>query len=273
MKTIQTASEKKEALIKARDEWDTRNAEQRARHERQYTEFRNKQNEIFGNIEKQVRAALNAITLNLEVTVDTGFRMRGGVQVHVKSNDDRVHAEDKALSWSWDVSRDEDASISKSSSSWSGLQATNLEQVESLRQTVNALEILNTLDWSAILNVQLPEYSEYVTEKSSIGERPNFEVDIRAAEITELIGRNTLIKGNSSNGKGYYKAWYLIIDETPKQFKVAELTEYSIQESYLTARGQTLTQIVEIAKMYAGNISKVKFTNDIIDRKMETISF
>jgi hypothetical protein len=269
-----TTISKKETLINTRNEWDAKNAEQKAKYEAQYENFRNVQNEVFETVKNQVLASLAGVNLNLEVTVDSGYSLRkNSVEVRVKSNDNRVHAEDKALSWSWDVSLGEDGAVSKKSSSWSGLQATTAEQVESLRQTVNALEILNALDWSSILNVELPDWSEYITEKSSIGQRPNFEADIRAAEVAELIGTSTLIKGAPNGGRRRGAAWYLIVSESPKQFKVAELSNYSVQEQYLAERGQTLAQAVEQAKKWTTAITKEKFLNDILDRSMETMTF
>lgn len=265
---------RKETLIKARDEWDAANVEQNAKYEAQYAEFRKAQKEIFDGIKNQVLTALKTVNLNLGVEVDTAFNMRqNDIRVCVGSNNNRVHAENKALSWSWEVSLKDDGSVDKKSSSWSGLQATTEEQIESLYQTADALYILNGLDWLDIFNVTLPDWKDYITEKSSIGERPKFEADIRAAEIAELIGTNTLIKGSPSGGKSRATAWYLVISETPKQFKVAELANYSVQENYLQERKQTLAQAVEQSKKWANNITKEKFMNDVIDVTIETMKF
>ena len=122
---------RKETLIQARNEWDARSIEQKAKHDAQYAEFRNAQNQIFDGIKNQILAALNGIQLNLKVVVDTGYSLNeNSVRVYVKSNDDREHATDKALSWTWEVSLDKDSTINKKSSSWSGLQATTTEQIE-----------------------------------------------------------------------------------------------------------------------------------------------
>ena len=221
MTTTNITTGLKDEIIKARDEWDTRNAEQHAKYEAQYAVFTKKQNEIFGDIECKVLAALNEVELPLVVEADTGFSMRrNNVQVRVKSNENNVHGEDKALSWTWEVSLGEGTTVEKKTSSWSGLQATTSEQLESLRQTVKALEILNEINWRDMLEVTLPDWKEHVTERSSIGERPKFEAEIRAAEIAGLIGTNTLIKGVSTGRDSRGTSWYLIISESPKQYKV-----------------------------------------------------
>ena len=270
------AASRKEDLIRQRDEWDARNAEQKARHEAQYAEFRSKRNEIYNGVKEQVLAALSGVSLNLEIDVDAGLSMKPrGVEVCVRSNENNIHAENKALSWTWKVSLGESNSVKKESSSWSGLQATTAEQMESLRQTVKALEILNEIDWAALLAVTLPDWSEYLTEDSSIGTRPNFEADIRAAELAELIGTNTLVKGLPIDRYryGHSEAWYLIVSETPKQFKVVELAGYSIKEEYLTQRGQTLAEAVEQAKNWTTAISKEKFLNDVLKKEIEMLAF
>jgi hypothetical protein len=186
----------------------------------------------------------------------------------VDSNERRVHAEDKALSWTWEVSLGEDGTAAKKTNSWSGLQATTEAQLESLRQTVKALEALNALDWAALLDAELPDYGDYVTEKDSIGKRPDFESDIRAAELAELIGKNTLVRRRNSRGN----PWYLIVGETPKQFKVAEIEAYTISEQYLAASGKTLAETVEDAKDYTTGVSKEKLLSNL-GKDIETMTF
>jgi len=265
---------KREILIQTRNEWDARNAEQNRKYEAQYAEFNRVQSEIFDNIKVQISDALSRVNLNLEINVDTNFGKN--VRVYVKSNDNRIHAEDKALSWTYEVSLNENGTADKKTSSWSGLQATTDEQIESLYQTADALYLLNNMDWTALLTVTLPKWSDYITEKSSIGQRPDFEADIRAAEIAALIGANKLIKGSTPSGKGrrgHSTVWFLIVSETPKQFKIVEIANYSIQEQYLQERGQTLAEVVEQAKNWTSSITKEKFLNDILDREIETLEF
>ena len=269
-----TTLTKRETLINARNEWDTRNAEQKAKHNAQYAEFNRKQGEVFADIECKVLFALDGIDLPLIVEVNSGLSIRrNNVVVRIKSNENRVHAEDKALSWTWDVSLNESDEPQKNSSSWSGLQATTAQQIDSLKATVQALEILNNIDWSDMLNVTLPDYKDYVTEPSSIGQRPKFEADIRTAEIAELIGENKIIKGSPTGGRGRGTAWYLIVSESAKQFKVAEIPDYSVQEKYLQERGITLAKVVGKAKDYTIGITKEKFINDILGKMIETMEF
>ena len=265
MKTNTTASERKNALIEARTEWDARNAEQKAKYEAQYAVFRAKTREVLEAIEQQVAASIGKTELNLEVKAESGYR--GTLRVRISNEHDRNEA--NALRWNLDASLDENGALKLETNSWSGLSVTTTEQARSLTETASALEILIGLDWAKMLNVELPEWEDYVTEKSSIGTRPNFEADIRAAEVAELIGTNTLIKGKQANG---YSAWFLIISESAKQFKVATISDCDTKAKRLEEREKTLTEVVEQAKNWSTGITKEKFINSI-GNTLETMSF
>ncbi|MDR0248726.1 MAG: hypothetical protein LBI44_03575 [Oscillospiraceae bacterium] len=142
----------------------------------------------------------------------------------------------------------------KDTNSWSGLQATTEPQLESLRQTVRALEALNAIDWATLLAVELPDYGEYVTEQRGIGKRPDFEADIRAAELSELIGTSTIVRRRYGEN-----SWYLIVGETPKQFRVAKISAGKTSAGYLAYHGVTLGEVVEQAKGYTTTVYKEKF--------------
>ena len=263
----------KSDVIAAMTEWDARNAEQEKKHKAQYEVFRNKQNEIFDGIRDKVIVALSGVTLNFDVEVgSTGFATNN-VYVSVKSNYDRVHAQDKALSWNFEVSLYENRGLNKKTSSWSGLQVTTDEQVESLYQTANALRILNDIDWAELLSVDLPVYSDYVTEKSSIGQRPDFEMELYAAELSTLVGTNTLVKGYFPEGNRKSEFWYLLVSETPKQYKVVEFSAHSITEKNLSNNGKTFEQVVNRKKIQPAGITKEKFIDRMLVIPIETMAF
>ena len=261
------ALSKKEALIKARDEWEARNAEQKAKYDAQHGAFRSMTREIFGAIERKVAEGLGEYSLKVDIKADTEYR--DNLEVRVSNEQNRDNS--SALLWSWEVRIDKNGAPVFESNSRSGLCVTNAEQVLSLKETACTLEILMSMDWTSLLSVELPKYEKFVTENSSIGQRPNFEADIRAAEIAELLGTDTLIKGMSSFGRG--TAWYFIVSETPKQFKVAELHPAWVEDEYLQERGLTIAQVVETAKNAATGITKERFLNSIIGKPIETMTF
>lgn len=62
-----------------------------------------------------------------------------------------------ALRWRFKVVFDKATqTVTKETSSWSGLQATTDEQLESLQQTVDALKQLNSMPWYDIILSSMP---------------------------------------------------------------------------------------------------------------------
>jgi len=275
---ILVSSARKDDLIKQRDQWESDNAAQKSKYEAQSKQFYEKQQEVFDDIKNQVLGYLSECKIDIVVNIMQALSFQGGgIEVRVESNERNVHGKDKALSWNWRVSLDSGGEVVKETSSWSGLQATTPAQLDSLRETVKALEILNDIDWSHMLNVTLPDYREYVTEPSSIGQRPKFESDILDEELKALIGTNTLVKGmykpdgdRHSRGmnKNYYQ-YYLILKDSGSQYTIADVSRDQVEnEEY--RRGKTLAELVESAKKYSNRIRKDTF-QQMLFKPLETV--
>lgn len=256
---ITVTSGRKDDIIRDRDDWDARNNEQKAKHDEQYGQYEAQLREIFNDIKQQVLGYLSGVKIALDVKVDLGRRSftNPGVRVGVECEQHNVHGEDKALSWNWEVELDKEGNVNKESSSWSGLQATTSAQINHLKESVNALEILNGIDWNYMLTVTLPDYKEIVTEQSGIGQRPNFESDLFNAELEELVGTRTLVKGKNERGGN---VWFNILNASAKQYKIIEIAGYIVDDPS-RGRGETVGEILDkyIQSDYATRISKEKF--------------
>ena len=247
-------SSRADDIRRKRDEWDSRNKEQKSKHDVQYKEYTGKVNEILSDIRQQVVASLAEVKTNLEVNVRQGWSMDGqNIEVIVEGNQRDKHSPDKALSWDWRVTVDRQGNPQPATSSWSGLQATTPEQLESLRQTVRALEILNGIDWNYMLNVTLPDYSKLVTERESIGQRPSFESDLKSAELDDFVGTDILIQGTNRDGRG--KVYYNIISETEKMYTVASLPGRVVDNPEDNG-GKSLPEMLAQAKNWSERIKK-----------------
>lgn len=205
-------------------QWDAENDAQKLKYNEQYYAYDTAKNEIFDDIKAHVLTALADVDLPFQISVEDRFI--GGIDVYIRVHDNNVHGENKALSWTWKVLRTKDGNIEKQTSSWSGLQATTAVQLADLRKTVDALEILNSIDWENILNVTLPEYREYVTEKDGIGPRPAFGRMENEAAVSELVGTDTLIKGKSKDG---YTQWFHITKESGSMYVISHISDYYIE--------------------------------------------
>lgn len=229
---ITCAKRSREEIIKDRDEYD---AKRKAIHDQADAERINywkAVDDVYNSVRDEVESQLSNFieSLNLNIQVDSGWR--NNIQVRVRSNENNVHGKDKALSWDWSAQLTREGELKKESGSWSGLQAVTEVQLESLRQSVACLEILNSIDWVAILSKPLPNADEYFTiDAHAVDDnRPNYESELMEAEIDEAIQNGSWIKGH---GYKYYlkraTVYYKVLKETPAQYEVLEVWENNLK--------------------------------------------
>ena len=177
-----------------------------------------------------------------------------GLEVSVRCND-RNHVDDNsALSWNYDCHIDEDSGeVKKESGSWSGLKATTAAQLDSLKQTVAALELLNSLDWYEILHKEMPQYRDYFEGGLEKPEHENFDQELKEAEIEEAIGQNVLIKVGGIAEYGRTPVWARFIKETPTQYQVEIIDDWTkkrLEESGELKPGAGYTRNVRKDKIW-----------------------
>lgn len=219
-------------IIAARDTWDSEYERSKAEQDRQVQEFEDAQDEVRLFIEDKVRSILGR--KHKDLSVDITFGSWSTIRV---GNSSGMHT-DMPLTWSFEVSLDKDGNVRKETGSWSGLRATSLEDIQQLRDTLDALEILNNIDWRDILTdmqEQLPHWKDYVSVKVPDRRgRPDFEAELKSLDIENAVGKEVLIKGRPIKyEKRFTKDSYYIIHKiTPKQ---ASVTEFPMQvaEDYM----------------------------------------
>ena len=214
-------------LRKQRDEWDENQAKSAELYNRQKLNFDNALHGVYDSVKAPIEEALSKFNLlDFDVKVDT--RHTNNLEIKIRCNETRVHDETSALSWDWSAYI-VDGEVKYESGSWSGLQATTPDQLASLKQTVEALELLNSLDWSQILDKQVPEYDDYITERNPrYVNRPNFEDQIKEEEIKEIIGQNIAVRGKSPNYN--MDGWFRIVRETPKKYQIQFVYDYLLKK-------------------------------------------
>ena len=163
--------------------------------------------------------------LDFDVTVDEwgGNWQDQTYKVSIYCNQNRMFDTDSALTWRYHVDV-KDGEVVRESSSASGLQAVTPSQIASLKQTVNALETLSTMDWDALINRQPPDIESFVSEGS---EGPSL-ADYRALddeEIDSLAGERVLVQSKVSG------QWYQIVKTSPKFIQYISVPEYAIDEA------------------------------------------
>lgn len=212
-------ADKREDILKRKAEYEAKLAEYEADRDERDRKFDTAEYDVMNPIKERLESDLSVFNLlQFVVRVERYYRGKG-VRVSIQCDEDR-NEDSVALAWSYDVSLTKDGEVKRESSSWSGMSAVTPEQVASLKQTVEAVEYLLNLDWASLLDVTLPEYSDYYAGALPEPKRENFDAELREAELERYIGTDTLILVNNFESSGYHgkEVYVRIIRETPSQY-------------------------------------------------------
>jgi len=163
--------------------------------------------------------------LQFQVRVEEGRFGAPGIQVRISCDENRKFEDHVALAWSYNASliKNNDGQYvpMRETSSWSGLSATTPEQMESLQQTVKALDYLNSIDWAEMLNKPMPDAKSFYKDLPTRPEREDFEAELNEDELEDLIGQPKLIRVQPFESSGYRGSIYVqIVGQTPAQYIV-----------------------------------------------------
>lgn len=256
---------RRDDILKRRDEYDAKAARNKAIRDEQYSRFNQAQNSVFKSVEDKIRQQLGDKIGELYIKVDTRFGR--GLQVQIGNSDGGPRRDANAsLTWSWNASLDENGNVKKESSSWSGLEATTLEHIQDLKLCVEQLEIINTMDWSELLDVSLPNWKDYIDESQMepLEPRPNFDYELFEADIADAIGANILIKakgGKSFRGDVYFQ----ILRDSGSQYTVREMPSHyvdTIQKGgTIPYQGSEVSTLAELVTVFEGYVSRIQKSN------------
>ena len=205
--------------------WDEEESRRKKLRDKQSSMYDVDRDRVFAKVEDAVRSALPKVDMYLEINCEYP-RFGGSNGVSIKVEDPNFNQSSrKALSWSWSAYLTKDGQVIKDTGSWSGLDATSEDKLDYLEDVLKVLRALNSMDWPTILSQTLPNANDYLTEDSrSQGQRPNFDSQIAEAEISDLVGTDTLIIGH---GYKFYNqradVGYRILKESPAQYTVEEI--------------------------------------------------
>lgn len=259
-----TAS-RKDDILKRKAQYEAELAEYEAAEAEDHRRLNEAEDAIIAPIEEFLESELsNYPALHFDVRVERGYRSQnqGGVQVRILCNQHMHFNDDIALAWEYSVSLDADGNVQKESSSWSGLSAVTAEQMESLKQTVAALEWLNSIDWKSIIDVKMPKYKDYFDPNRKRPEREDFESQLQEAELEEYIGTNTFIKCQNWGESCPYRGdvWIQLLRETPSQYECRIISDWVFRDR------SDLGDVVEL-----GYVQRVRKTSVKPVTPMETV--
>lgn len=271
---MKITANRKDDLVKQKEAYQADRAARKARHDEQWNNWRTADYAARENIAGIIREKIGPVSIDLQIQALPHAWGGKSYQIHITSEENNVHGEDKALSWSWDAYLMSDGTVTKESSSWSGLQATTSAHLASLEETLRVLKLLNKMDWATILAeaaATVPDHDDYVTEPDpqyADKDVPNYDQLILEAEIEEGIGQRIAFLGQGSAFRG--KSWYMILSETPKMYTVAEVGDYAIQDEWLNAAGRTIAETFDKNAKYPTKITKEKFLK-LLDKPVQTM--
>lgn len=225
-----TAS-KKDEILKRKAEYEQKEAEYRRKENEYYRGRQEREEEYLKPVLDAIRSKMDEFDLlNIDVT---GDRLWGGFRIHVQC-DEHNRSESTSLRWDY-TAKGEDGKVEKESGSWSGLQAVTESQIQSLRQSVEALAFLQSFDWEKYI-ADAPEDLYEGLERPKYEDRPqqeDFSAELKAAELEELVGTTKAIKVHNYEGSYYYgKYIYVLITKmTPKQVYVIDVPVSSVENA------------------------------------------
>lgn len=254
----------REDVIRRREEYNKRKAEYDDRLDEMHHSYESALEATLSPIKEYLTNELDKFD-KLVFNVYTGLNFGDSVEVKVSCNEYRVHDDSSALSWNYRVLLNSSGELEQESSSWSGLRAVTSEQLYSLRQTVSALEFLNSVDWKKLMDVDVPQYSDYVKRNElDKPEYEDFDRQITIAAIEDCIGEDVLVLLQDAPSLGYNKVYVKVVGQTPAMFKVIPVPMYVIDsgrdiKDYIESFGDPL-------KIKKSSIRPVKSGDDVVKR-------
>lgn len=239
---MKITSSRKDDILKRKAEYeqsrDAWRADRESRKQNYYRAIDSQSRPIEEAVMEQLR---RFPSLEFEVRADEahGFDGGRGYKIAIRCNEQRKFSEDSALSWSYDVHISKDGEVKRASSSWSGLQACTESQLNSLKQTVAAIELLYNMDWASLLDKPQIRYDDYFGDMTDEPKAPSdFDRELVEAEVEDIIGTNKIIKvqGWESCPIRERTLWVQIISETPSQYKCKMISDFT-KRRYSTQGG------------------------------------
>lgn len=222
---------RRDDIIRQRDEYDARLSELENQYNEDTEAWRNASRMQEDALEAQVLNSIGRTNLDLSVRVSTDYTKVDGEYGYVYrfevANGERNY--DRPFRWSWSIRLDDNGEVLKESSSWSGLKATTTEDLDEIEESVRVLRILNTMDWDELLHTSMPNVEDYESRPGLYSEyndmrrnRPNFDRDIKDAEIEDSIGKDVWLKMSGRPETDYFYGnkrstfWVKLLSASPK---------------------------------------------------------
>lgn len=220
MKRVITSADRQDIARRRQAAMNEYNS-QKSQFESEYESYKSQRRMFIDSMKNAVRDSLGDYAKDLNIEIDERYG-ENNWSITIQ-NSDNPFKEGQALAWTVKVRLDENGEIIFETSSWSGLKATTINEIEDLRRTVDILDKIQHIDWKSIVDRIGPKYEDYVKTKKPLNPSKQFDLEEAYAILSESIDKRVLFKTSPVNSKkGYYK----IIKETPKNFTAVYIPDY-----------------------------------------------
>lgn len=238
---MKITANRKEDILKRKAEYEADVAKRQEEYDAQKDAYYQAEEAVYAPVREYLENLFKKYTrLETEVRVEAAPFRHKGLRVYIRVNDRDVHDKKKALSWNYDVYLGDDGEVIRETGSWSGLQATTEEQLEQLEQSLFALKELKDLDWGDLLNKTLPNFRDYITVSNPRYDRdkPDFDKELREAEMDDIIGQRKLIEVKAFPSSWYYPSYKMrnppnvfvaIVKDSGTQYTIKEVSSSTMQ--------------------------------------------
>lgn len=265
-----TAS-KKDEILKRKAEYEQKEAEYRRKENEYYRGRQEREENALKPAVDAIRAKMDEFDL-LHIDV-TGDRRWGGFTIRVQCDEYSRDEDATSLRWNYQATGDPDTGeVKKETGSWSGLQAVTELQLQSLKQSVAALEYLQSFDWEKYLTQDVSNLYEGL-ERPRYEDRPqseDFSAELKAAELEELVGTTKAIKVNNFEGSYFYGNYvYILVDRmTPKQVYLVDIPVSYVENAKLgnvSSKNSLKNRLNDNSRRIAQNKIHLADPVDIVD--------
>lgn len=227
---------KRDEILRRKADYDAKLAKYEARNAEVQEAFNKAQNVELSKVQTAVENLLSGLD-ELTVTAESNNYYFGGRGAHVK-----VDCKAGAMRWTYEASLDDEGQISTDTTSWTRLSATTQAEVDSLKQTVEALDRLVNADWATILDVELPDYRDYRDPTNIPPDDEDFEAELDEVTFEELIGENKLIKVYNWEGSGYLGkyVWVKLTGQTASFWKINIFSDHAVINNFYGESAEAL---------------------------------
>lgn len=259
IKSTAITASRRDELLQRKADYEADFNYRKARYDEQYANFQKMKESESNRLAKAIKDSIGDTTLDIDIDVTNNFN--NGYKVQISDENDMFN-DSKALSWSYSVRLDKDNNVVKETSSWSGLKATTIENLENLKEIVRVLERLNKIDWQELMStIRPPKYEDYVTAiEPRHNVRPDFMQELYEIDLDDMVGTSKgIVCWNSKYGGDDGLVYRFITKATPTSYRVFDVPKDDADS------GMTYDEMRDEYSANSRTIRKATMLRDILD--------